>query len=615
MTHQPRSTAANILREVLGDSDAQLRSIQDGNDGEKFEVLTSKGKKLFCRVKRLHEFQELPYQEAEILERTNSPHIVKPRFVDRVRNHYVIVTPFIEGISLEARLRQKPLSTIELENLANVLFECVAALSDAGAVHFDIKPANIMVGVNETFYLVDFGAAKFVKRMRNERIYPARKFIAPEVLKYLFEPTDLSIQRLTTLTDMYGVGGVLYTAASGHNLTEFFRGSSDILQKVPPPVRTFVPTLNPRLANIIDQLLTKEPARRFSPENARTLLRGGKIEAQKCPVFFLKTKPRGEHAQMMDSISAQGSLTGIYWASASFPQLPKRSASHNLLWETPWRADIEGFKTDLTNQYQRGVFALCVPSQELENRVDAQILAGNTSLVDVAIEWRNTKATHLPVFSVIAIDEALLNSAEANTIRDAYAAKNIDGIIFRVCMPGRTPFDIRHLNSIRTFIEPLVANGKSILFDGDLSVLPLSLCGVSGLVSTTYPRLNILSSRRTPLVFAVRPDGMYIANLLSIISADNVTSLRASALGRNLTNCNCSYCATNFMHRNRLARWDRPQRRQHFISTIPRDILSIKELGAQNLLTRIEMAQREALRARPMRLDLSALQVWYRFLQ
>jgi hypothetical protein len=612
---QPRSQAANILREALNDPNAQLRKITDGNDGEKFEVNTSQGERLFARVKPTNNSEGLPYLEADILKSVNSPYICRPIIVDRIRNHYVIVTPFIDGTSLENHLRQNgPLTGNELETLAKTLFDSVAALSAAGAIHFDIKPANIMVGADGSFRLVDFGAARFMKKMRTERIYPARKFIAPEVLKYLFEPTDIAVQRLTQMTDMYGVGGVLYTAASGHGLTEFFNASSDVLQKVPPPIRTLVPHLNPSLAAIIDQLLSKEPARRLQPNSARILLQNGQIETTKCPLFFLKTKPRGEHGQMMNAIAAQNDRAGVYWASGSIPKFPPKSIVHNLMWEVAWPEDGRDFSIDLLNQYQRGVFALCVPAQELENPLDAGILAKNLSLIENTIIWRNNVASHLPIFAVIAIDEALLNSTDANVVRDAYAAKNIDGVILRVCVPSRMSLDVRHLNSIKSFIEPWRNNGKTVLFDGDLSALPLVLHGVSGLIATTFPRLNILKSRQVPPSFSVRPDGMYVSNFLSIIRPDYVTILKGSPLGRNFTNCDCAYCAINFMKRNRLSRWDRPQRRQHFIAIIPNEIENIKTSNTSDFRRRIEVAQNEALRARPTRIDLYALRVWLEFL-
>jgi hypothetical protein len=46
----------------------------------------------------------------------------------------------------------------------------------------------------EAFYLIDFGAAKMLQKMTSERIRPARKYIPPEVLEYLFNPTALALR-------------------------------------------------------------------------------------------------------------------------------------------------------------------------------------------------------------------------------------------------------------------------------------------------------------------------------------------------------------------------------------------------------------------------------------
>ena len=610
--------AEKIIREVINDPQATTLRIREGQDGDKFKIITSKGEVLFGRVKKENKSQELPYQEAIILNKVNSQYIIKPIRVDRIKGYYIIIRPFIEGITLEEHLRSGALELDEVKKLAKTLISCVESLLLVGAVHFDIKPANIIVGTDGNFYLIDFGAAKFLKKMKTERIHPARRYIAPEVLKYLFEPSELALHQLSSLSDMYGVGGVLYYAVTGHNISDFFNSSSEILQKVPFPVRYFKPSFDSTIAEMVDQLLTKEPSRRIRPDDAKALLEGKSLPAKSVPLYFLKTKPgRGsEHKQMLSAIIQGGDLTGIYWFSNNSPSLPKKVASHNVIWETPFRDNQKIFQNDLLRQYKQGVLALCVPGEELENAADARTLHKNLNLIDIAINWKRKIATHIPILAVVSIDEALLTSAEINSIQNAYASKTIDGIILRICTPANMSFDVRHLKSVKKFIYPWAKEKRAILFDGDMSAFPLSLFGVSGLISTTYPKLNILSRRKIRPSFSRKPDGMYIRKFLGIISADSVRSLRGSKFGKAITNCSCPFCSSTLMHPTKWSNiWVRPERRKHFIFTVAEEIKSIKNSPPGNLKERILQAQRETARfSQYIDINLPHLQTWLNFL-
>lgn len=615
------SFVEKIIRQAINDQQIGIQRITQGQDGEKFKITTSKGQVLFGRVKEEGGSQELPYQEAEVLNKINSQHIIRPIKTDRIKGYYVIIRPFVEGITLEERLKNGALESKEVRKLAEVLINCVEALSLIRAVHFDIKPANIIVGKDGNFYLIDFGAAKFLKKMKMEKIHPARRYIAPEVLDYLFKQTDLALHQLSTLSDMYGVGAVLYSAITGHGISEFLTSSSKILQEVPPPVEFFKPNFDPIISNMVASLLSKEPARRIRPEDAKLLLSSQKTTSKSIPIYFLKTKAgRGnEHMKMLDSIMKGGSSTGIYWASTgSPPSLPKKSSIHNFIWETPFPKNLKIFKEDLSRQYRRGVLALCVPSIELENPTDPTILRKNSDIIDFAIRWKRKFANHLPLLVVIAIDEALLTSTEVNSVKNIYAAKSIDGIIIRVCVPANTMFlDGRHLKAIKGFIEPWVDKERVVLFDGDLSMLPLALFGVSGLISSTYPKINILVKRKKALSFPPRkPNGMYIRKFLEIIPYNSVTSLRGTKFGKAIVGCSCPACLSTFMHPTRWAsRWGRAERREHFIYTIPDEIKSTKTSSPEEFKKRILEAQHEAGRfSSIIPINLPRLKHWIDFL-
>lgn len=592
-----------------------LKKIQEGQDGEKFYFEDIKGDKYFCKIKDSKTSQELPFQEQEILEKVESKYIIKPIITDVYKNNYFFIRKYIDGPSLEEVIANKgALEEKDVRKLAFDLIESVDALSNVGAVHFDIKPANIVCGSDNNYYLIDFGAAKFIKKIKDERIHPARKYIAPELLSYLFNPEqELALRRLNTMTDMYGIGAVLYSALTGKRISDFYKTSSDILNTTVPPVKSILQDVNPKLAEFIDRSLSKSPSKRIRPSDAKEFLEGKEIPRKIKATYLLRTTESSgsEHTGMLSSISEVGTKTGIYWISEKDPYFKKISIS-NLFWELPFIENEVEIAKNLSKQQHHDVSALIISGIELENPPDDDIVAKNLSAIDISIQWKNNNAPHLPLMVVINIDEALLTSSSMDKIRDIYASRDVDGIVLRVYTPDRMSFDVRHLHSIKRFIEPW--KNKIVFFDGDLSVFPLSLFGVDTLISTTFPRLQILPKRRQKPKFAQKPDGVYSANFLSLIKRDSLLGLRLNKFSKALTDCGCPSCVNTLMKKGS-PKWERPDRRKHFIYSIPYEIDSIKTSGTIKFIERIKRAQQETVRyGKPYNIDTPNLRVWFDFL-
>ena len=558
---------------------------------------------------------ELPNQEYEVLQLVQSDNVVKPIVAAVYGNRHVLITPFIEGDNLQKRLAQtKTFDETEVYKLAESLINVANALYHAGVLHLDIKPANIIISDDGKYYLVDFGAARFLKRMRQEKIKPARSFIAPEVLTYLFDSKDIYLQQISILADMYSLGAVLYAVATGHNLTDFFKSSTDILNRIPPPVRTYNQDFNSDLAKLIDKLVSKQPANRPLPEDALKIMRHEPISKSTLPIYFLRTKPRGEHKDIIPVLSEQKDTCAVYWASDNKPNLGDKSTVPKLLWETLVKSRDE-LADDLLRQHEFDCLALVVPGNELENPLKAVDLKNNIELIETGVEWRNKMAIDRDVLTIVPLDEAILISNEISQIKNAYAACPADGIILRICAPSNNfNLDIRHMKAIEDFIRPWIQSGKVVLFDGDLSIIPLLACGVHGFVATTYPRLTILTRRRIRPSFITKPDGMYVSRFLNIIGVDNVMILRGQASGRLITNCDCPTCAANFMKRNRLPAWTRPDRRKHFVYALTKDMKAIKEQDKAAIKKRVDNALNEIQRFPYVNIKQDTLKLWQNFL-
>jgi serine/threonine protein kinase len=117
---------------------------------------------------------------------------------------------YVEGRSLAERLRTEgPLSVADLLRLAAEVGAGLDALHRRGIVHRDVKPANILLGPGGTAVLGDFGLARGhadTVLTRPGQVLGTLDYLAPELIRG---------QAATPLSDLYGLGCVLYECIAG----------------------------------------------------------------------------------------------------------------------------------------------------------------------------------------------------------------------------------------------------------------------------------------------------------------------------------------------------------------------------------------------------------------
>lgn len=140
----------------------------------------------------------------------------------------------------------------------------LAAAHDAGLIHRDVKPENLMLSPDGSIKVIDFGVAtstgdEFSRITHTGEIPGTARYMAPELL----DGADAS-----RASDLYAIGCLLYELLAGsrpfesrHVLDEIARAQSE-----PPPPLHGVPF---ELASLVDELLAKTPESR--PSDARTV--------------------------------------------------------------------------------------------------------------------------------------------------------------------------------------------------------------------------------------------------------------------------------------------------------------------------------------------------------
>ncbi len=173
-----------------------------------------------------------------------------------------LVMPLVAGESLAQRLAAQ--GALELKEILRIGMQAAAGLAAAheqGLVHRDVKPANILLekGV-ERAVLTDFGLARAADdaTLTQGGIAGTPQYMSPEQARG---------EQLDARSDLFSLGSVLYEMASG---VSPFRANSTIatvrrvVDEAPQALGSLNPELPPWFISIVDRLLEKDRARRFS---------------------------------------------------------------------------------------------------------------------------------------------------------------------------------------------------------------------------------------------------------------------------------------------------------------------------------------------------------------
>ncbi len=215
-------------------------------------------------------------EERDILARLEHPHIA--RLLDggnTPQGHPYLVIEFVEGefITGHCESRRMP-----LDQRVRLFIDVCSAVQAAHArlvVHRDLKPGNILVTGDGTVKLLDFGIAKLLDPDHVSKTRTGAALLTPEYAS----PEQVSGQEVTTSTDVYSLGVVLYELLCGAKAHQLTASSSpaDIVRVVVTeeprlPSEASSPDRRRRLEgdldNIVRMAMRKDPARRYGSVEA-----------------------------------------------------------------------------------------------------------------------------------------------------------------------------------------------------------------------------------------------------------------------------------------------------------------------------------------------------------
>jgi len=201
-------------------------------------------------------------REAKASAALSSPNIVTVYDVVEDAGRQAVVMEYINGQSLrellDKRHRISPSLTVHIGMAVATALDAAHAKD---LVHRDIKPANILITPAGRVLLTDFGIAKTLSGNESDL---TNDNIMMGTAKYL-SPEQVSGKKLDGRADLYSLGLVLYECLAGRVP---FVGGTDVetalarVQGDAPDILKIRPTLQPLVANIIHQMLARDPEQR-----------------------------------------------------------------------------------------------------------------------------------------------------------------------------------------------------------------------------------------------------------------------------------------------------------------------------------------------------------------
>jgi serine/threonine protein kinase len=204
------------------------------------------------------------FAEARAIAALDNPNIVRAYDFDNFGDRYYMVMEYVDGQDLQRMVEAE--GPLDLELAADYIRQAADGLAhahDAGMIHCDIKPSNLLVTQLGVVKILDMGLARLVGKetassQSDQRVLGSVDYLAPE--------QALEGPNFDHRADIYSLGCTLYFLLSGHppfpegELTERIMKHQ---AEEPRPIREIRPEVPGDLAAICQRMMAKRPEDRF----------------------------------------------------------------------------------------------------------------------------------------------------------------------------------------------------------------------------------------------------------------------------------------------------------------------------------------------------------------
>jgi eukaryotic-like serine/threonine-protein kinase len=233
-------------------------------------------------------------REIRLISRLDHPNVVRAFDADRIANVPYIAMEYVQGQNLNQRLYERgPLPLEDVIEYAAQAAEGLAHAHDQGVVHRDVKPSNLLLGIDRQLKVLDFGLAALME-IDSDDACRTNDGVAVGTIDYM-SPEQTCGQEIDGRSDLYSLGCSMY-----HLMTQrmLFPGASTIERLAHRAkgerlrIAEIHPEFPPGLVQVMEKMLAFRPQDRFqtaleaaealwalTPQRRKALLAGKVTEA------------------------------------------------------------------------------------------------------------------------------------------------------------------------------------------------------------------------------------------------------------------------------------------------------------------------------------------------
>jgi Serine/threonine protein kinase len=208
-------------------------------------------------------------QEIRLARRITHRNVVRTHDLGEVDGTYFITMEYVEGTSLEKLIARRGRLPVNVTlPIGKQLLRALEVAHEAGVIHRDIKPQNMVVDGSGFLKVMDFGIARLAEGQQREGkakgLTQAGSVLGtPDYMS----PEQLMGEELDARADLYAAGAVLFECVTGQTVFQAPTVMALVamhLESAPRDPRTVNPEIPDSLAAVISKALAKRREDRWS---------------------------------------------------------------------------------------------------------------------------------------------------------------------------------------------------------------------------------------------------------------------------------------------------------------------------------------------------------------